>query len=194
MSTKDKIIDVLADLIKHDENISDISVAKIAELADIAKSTVYEHFNSKEELVKETYCYLADYYRKRILAPLNGQTFETAFKELFLRMMKSAQEANELMMSIMSEGQGIKVMPKHDVEEIMEDIQQDVQSVLMDILTMGVKENVIHPKPQDRKEKGHIIRALTVGLIMQRVNRKIDLSEQDALDYIYKYSVIVLNA
>lgn len=194
MSTKDKIIEVLADLIKHDENISEISISKIAELADIGKSTVYEHFSSKEDLIKEAYCYLSEHYRKRILAPLQHQTFELSYKELTSRIIKSAREANELVMSILNEGHSVKMMPKKDVEQIMEGIQKDVQKMYLDIIKKGVLEGIIHPNPSQTKEKSHVIRALTIGLTMQYINDKIDLSEDDALAYMYKYTVLVLNA
>ena len=194
MSTKDRIIEVLADLIRNDENISDISISKIAELADIGKSTVYEHFESKESLIKETYRYLSEVYRKRILAPLEGRTFEKAFKELTIRIMRSAQEANDLMMGILSDGISVKMMPKKDIEDMMSGIQEDVQKVYLDIIKMGVMEGIIRPNPAEAKEKGHVIRALTIGLTMQYINDKIDLTETDAINYIYKYTLLVLNA
>ena len=194
MSTKDKIIEVLADLIRHDENISDISISKIAELADIGKSTVYEHFSSKEDLIQETYCYLSEYYRKRILAPLQEHTFEQMYKELTQRIIRSAKEANDLMMGILNEGHHVKMLPKKDVEKIMDGIQHDVQSKFLDIIRIGVSEGIIKPNVTKTKEKGHVIRALTIGLTMQCINDKIDLSESDALSYIYQYTVVVLNA
>lgn len=194
MSTREKIIEVLADLIRHDENISDISISKIAELADIGKSTVYEHFDSKESLIKETYRYLSSYYRQRILAPLQGTTFKSAYKELTQRIIRSAIEANDLMMSILNGGHNIRMVRKEKVEDIIEDIQKDLQKVYLNVIRMGLDEGIIHQNPAEIKEKGHVVRALTIGLTMQCINGKIDLSEDDTLAYIYKYTVLVLNA
>lgn len=194
MTTKDKIIDVLATLLRQDENIQNISIAKIAELANIGKSTVYEHFDSKETLINETYKYLSLYYCQRIIAPLKHNTFEKAYKEMVLRIMRNAQEANELMMAILSEGQGIKLMEKDEIKLIMDNVQDKIQDVYLHILKMGVGEGIIHPALEQTKEKGHVIRALTMGIVMQRINEHIDLSEEDAVAYLYKYTVIALNA
>ncbi len=193
MSTKDRIIEVLANLIKQDENINEIPISKIAELADIGKSTVYEHFDSKDDLIKETYVYLSDYYHKRIVAPLKHHTFEAAYKEITCRIMRNAQEANELMMSILGEGHNYKLMTQEDMKKMMDDIQKEVQEIYFNIIRMGISEGIVHLNPSESKEKGHIIRALTMGLIIQRMNENIDLSEKEALSYLYKYSVIILN-
>lgn len=194
MSTKDRIIEVLANLIKQDENINDISISKIAELADIGKSTVYEHFDSKETLIKEAYQYLSDLYRSRIIAPLQSKTFESAYKELTLRLMQNAQEANDLMMAVLGEGHSIKLIAKEDMKKMMNQLQKDLQEMYFDIIRMGVKEGIVKIQRKDQKEKGHIVRALTMGLIMQRINENIDLTEKEALAYLYKYTVIALNA
>ncbi len=194
MSTKDKIIEALATCIKHNESVQDISISKIAEIAEIGKSTVYEHFKSKDELIFESYKYLAEYYTKRILAPIKEDTFEKAYKELIKRLMVYAQEANDLMMGILSEGQGIKMLAKNKMKLIVNRIQEEVADRYLEIIHMGVKEKIIRPDLTATKEKGHVVKALTIGLIMQRINEDVDLSETEALQYLYKYTVIALNA
>ncbi len=194
MSTKDKIIAVLADLLKQDENISDISISKIAALADIGKSTVYEHFTSKDELIGEAYRYLSSIYQKRIIAPLKHNTFEKAFKEIATRMISNAKEASDIMMCILNEGYHINMMAKEDMNDIMLNVQGEIEKLYIEIIQMGVKEGIIKPIITETVEKGHVIRALTVGLIMQCVNEHIELSDEDALNYLYKYTVLILNA
>lgn len=194
MSTKEKIIDVLADLIKRNENIHDISIAKIAELADIGKSTVYEHFVSKDELIVETYQHLSQYYCSKVLAPIESKTFEQAYKELILRILKTSQEANDIMMGMFNEGQIMRMLPKKEMQKLMEHAQKEIEILYLDVFNKGVQEGIIHPDPNKAKEVGHVIKALTIGLTMQRINDHVDLTEQEAVDYIYRYTILVLNA
>lgn len=194
MSTKDKIIEALASLIKNDQDVKTVSISKIAELAHIGKSTVYEHFTSKKALIKETYQFLINHYCDKIVAPFKENTFEHTYKEITRRIFYYSQEANELMMSILSEGQSIKMIAEEDFTCVMKDAQDKIQETYINILKKGVQEGIIHENPKQSKEKGHIVKALTVGLMMQRINKHVDLSEEDAVDYLYKYTITVLNA
>jgi len=193
-STKDKIIDALATLIKNDEDIKNISISKIAELANIGKSTVYEHFASKKELMVETYQFLVHYYCEKIMAPIEASSFEQAYKTITRRIFRYALEASELMMSILSNGQSFKLMHDDAIKQVMNEAQDQIQTTYIDILKMGVAEGVIHASLKEEKEKGHVIKALTMGLMMLRINKHIDLDEDDAVNYLYKYTVLALNA
>ena len=93
MSTKDKILEVVVDFIKSRTPIESITLSKVAKQADIGKSTVYEHFSNKEEMIKETYQFLLDEYSKILFEDISETTFKEAlFKQLnhILIVMKEA--------------------------------------------------------------------------------------------------------
>ena len=50
-STKDKILDCTIEMLKAG-NVDTISMSKIALNANIGKSTIYEHFSSKEDIAE----------------------------------------------------------------------------------------------------------------------------------------------
>ena len=50
--TKDKILDCTIEMLKAGD-MDTLSMSKIAAKAEIGKSTIYEYFPSKEELVKD---------------------------------------------------------------------------------------------------------------------------------------------
>jgi AcrR family transcriptional regulator len=58
ISTKNKILNAVVSHIKDGDNPKQITISMIAAEAEIGKSTVYEHFSSKEDMVSETYFYL----------------------------------------------------------------------------------------------------------------------------------------
>ncbi len=51
MSTKEKIIDIVVEMLKNNISYDNISMNKVAEKAGIGKSTIYEYFDSKNDLL-----------------------------------------------------------------------------------------------------------------------------------------------
>jgi len=54
LTTKEKIIEATVDFFKEQAHYEQITLTKVAKRAEIGKSTVYEHFASKEDLIEET--------------------------------------------------------------------------------------------------------------------------------------------
>ena len=76
--TKNKILDCTIEMLKAGD-IDTISMSKIASSANIGKSTIYEYFSSKEELVKEALKRVIDIALEDFLSVKMGKTLYESY-------------------------------------------------------------------------------------------------------------------
>lgn len=183
-TTKDKILSAVISYIK--EGLTDqISLAKIASDAEIGKSTVYEYFKSKEEMIEETYRYLLSRYESILLEDVSNMTFKGAFIEQLERNLIVMEDAATIMDMLMNHHADQFYKFGKSLEPRVVDLQQQIQKRFEAILRMGVSEGVIAPripKPYDR----YVIQAIMTGLMFQYVNHKMEIDRNQLLELIYQ--------
>ncbi len=183
-TTKDKILAAVVSYIK--EGMTDqISLAKIANDAVIGKSTVYEYFKSKEEMIEETYQYLLSTYESILLKDLEDMSFKGAFIEQLERNLVVMEDAASIMDMLMNHHAEQFYKFGKSLEPKVLELQQKIKKRFEDILYLGVVEGVILPripKPYD----GYVIQAIMTGLLFQYVNHKMDINREQLLELIYE--------
>jgi AcrR family transcriptional regulator len=183
-TTKDKILAAVVSYIK--EGMTDqISLAKIANDAVIGKSTVYEYFKSKEEMIEETYQYLLSTYESILLKDLEDMSFKGAFIEQLERNLIVMEDAATIMDMLMNHHAEQFYKFGKSLEPQVLELQQKIKKRFEDILYLGVVEGVILkriPKPYD----GYVIQAIMTGLLFQYVNHKMEISRDQLLELIYQ--------
>ncbi|PKK88116.1 MAG: hypothetical protein CVV62_02225, partial [Tenericutes bacterium HGW-Tenericutes-7] len=105
LTTKDKILSVMIDHIKKETDIKNMSLSQIAIEAEIGKSTVYEHFTSKEDLILETYMFLLKHYEKILTSDIEKMDFKGAFIEQMSKITFVMKDAKMIMNAIMNNHQ-----------------------------------------------------------------------------------------
>ncbi|MFA5542526.1 MAG: TetR/AcrR family transcriptional regulator [Bacilli bacterium] len=187
--TKNKIIEVVTNYIKSADNIEKISIKKIAEEAGIGKSTVYEHFKSKEELIDEAYISLIDYYQDILKKDIIGYNFEESLKNQIGRVISVMSDA-KLIMEAIFQNNSIPALRCNVLEKI-ESVNIDFQEQFSVFLNMGINEGVIS-KSLITKNSKYIIKALMSSLSMQYVSGTTDLNNDEIIDLIYDSIVFYL--
>lgn len=183
--TKDKIIHVLVDHIKQGNNLNDISLAQIAHAADIGKSTVYEYFKNKEDMISSTYAYLLSQYQNILLEDIPMVDFKTAFTAQIKRILVVMSDAKSIMDAIMNiQLEGIPSL-KIEHQRLMETIQEQMNLRFTEIMQLGVKSGEINLNQITPYTK-HIIQALISGLLLQYVKKEMDLSDEGICELIYE--------
>jgi len=182
-TTKDRILSAVVSYIK--EGLTDqISLAKIASDAEIGKSTVYEHFKSKEEMIEETYRYLLSQYESILLKDISHMTFKGAFIEQLERNLIVMEDARTIMDMLMNHHADQFYKFGKSLEPRVLELQNKIASRIESIMKLGVIEGVIAPripKPYDR----YVIQAIMTGLMFQYVNHKMEISRDQLLELIY---------
>ncbi len=189
-STRDKIISAVIDYIKDDTNIESITLSKIAQTANIGKSTVYEHFSSKEQLIIETYQYLLDYYQKLINQPLKSNTFKSMFIEQLDLILCAMMDARTMVDAIMNH-QNTFINIGKELEPCVMEIQKMMESRFLVIFKKGIEEGIIatrEPKPY----QGNIVQAIISGLLYQYANHTIDINKDKLYELIYDHVIMLM--
>ncbi|MFU8793496.1 MAG: TetR/AcrR family transcriptional regulator [Acholeplasmataceae bacterium] len=190
-TTKDKIIDVVLSHIKSDSSISDLTLSKIATEANIGKSTVYEHFHSKEEIIIETYKHLLNNYEQILTSPIASEKFKEAFIEQLKKILIVMKDAKIIMDALLNQQQSAFMNIGDDIHKYASKIQERMNHRFIDIFEMGVKEGVISPLIA-HPHKGRVIQALISGLIYQYVNDDFDVTEEALFELICEHVLLVL--
>lgn len=182
-TTKDRILSAVVSYIK--EGLTDqISLAKIASDAEIGKSTVYEHFKSKEEMIEETYRYLLSQYESILLKDISKMTFKGAFIEQLERNLIVMEDARTIMDMLMNHHADQFYKFGKSLEPKVLELQSKIASRFESIMKLGVIEGIIAPripKPYDR----YVIQAIMTGLMFQYVNQKMEIERDQLLELIY---------
>ena len=191
-STKDKIIQVLVEHIKQGSNLNDLSLSKIAHEAEIGKSTVYEHFKSKEDMISSTYAYLLNQYKSILLEPIEMVDFKSSFKAQILRILFVMRDAKNIMDAIMDiQLDGIPSL-KQEHQTLMENIQIEMNARFIEIMKLGIQSGEFDPTKMNPYAK-YIIQSLISGLLLSYLKEDMGLSEDGITDLIYNQVLKALN-
>ena len=191
MSTKDKILNAVISHIKNGDDPKQISISMIATEAEIGKSTVYEHFSSKEEMVSETYFYLMKHYEDILMSDIQEMDFKSAFTEQIKKILFVMSDAKILMNAIMNFDQASFLGQGKKLETCAKDIRDKMQERFTSILRVGIIEGIIEPKTP-KPYTGNIIQALISGLLFQYVNDAMDIKENELFELIYEQVLNVI--
>ena len=185
MQTKDKIIETMIDFIKHDIDISQVSLSEIAKKAEIGKSTVYEYFSNKDELIFDTYMFMFNYYENLLTQPLKSVHFKNAFIEQVKMILDAMKDAKNIIETIMNKHHQINYPNQVSFDRKLDVIKTKMEERFLSIFKMGVEQEIIMPPFKQDKTRGYVIQALINGLLFQYINDQTDLSENELLNLIY---------
>ncbi len=146
MNRKDQIIEAVIIKFKEEGFSTDLTITEIAKSVDIGKSTVYEYFKSKDDVIKEALIKMSDYNTDRIINIKDIETmkFEEAFK-IQLKILFQIASESRMMFEVFSKdfqnqlpsGIQSELMCKiHDVKDLIE------QRFIL-IMVKGVTEGLI---------------------------------------------------
>ncbi len=186
MQTKDRIIEVVIEYIKQNIDVSQVSLSEIAKKAEIGKSTVYEYFENKEQLVCDTYLYMLNEYEKLLFKPLTRETFKLVFIEQIERILDAMKNAKNLVETIFSQQKHVSYMNDKAIDQRLIEIKEKMETRFLDIFTRGINEGFIDENVEFKKTRGYVIQALITGLLFQYINEQIDIKEEVLLELIYE--------
>jgi len=193
LTAKDKLFQTLVDYVKRGEDLGQIALSKIARDAEIGKSTVYEYFSSKNEMIVETYRYLLKHYESILLQDLHVMDFKGALYEELRRTMLVMKDARSVMEVIMNQPHHQSLRIDLKLKPEIQAIQEAMEKRFANIMYLGVVEGIF-PMRESKKTTTYVIRALITGLMFQFINDELDLSEDELLNLIFEEIVRVVQA
>ena len=184
-TAKEKLLHTLVGYIKKGEDIEKVALSKIAHDAEIGKSTVYEYFESKEQMIIETYRYLLKHYENILLADLEAMDFKGALFEELSRILLVLKDARTLMEAIMKVPYHQELRIDIALKDEIQTIQKSMEERFANIMYLGAVEG-IYPYREPQKETPYVIRAIISGLLFQFMNDEMDMTEEEVLNLIYR--------
>lgn len=191
-ATKDKIVQCMIAFIQEQQSFEQITLSKIAKKAGIGKSTVYEHFASKEELIIETYKHLLKHSETILTTPLTSHTFKAQMMEQLAKILHVMKDAKSVMEALLSQSQHAFAHIHKDLQTYAKEIQDKMnhrfQAIFMNAFQEGILTTTHIPPHQ-----GRVVQAIISGLLYQYVNQEFDMDEQALFELIYDNIIVVMN-
>jgi AcrR family transcriptional regulator len=179
--TKTKILDVMISYIKNGENVNNIAIAKIAQEADIGKSTIYEYFENKKALIEETYFYLLNRYETILMQEVKDVEFKTALMRQLSWILDVVIDAKSIMEVLLGAQNDLAFIKFETCSSKIKKMQD------------GMEDRFIEIKYINRPYQNNIIQSLITGLMFQYVDGVMDITREALLELIYTEIIRVLN-
>jgi len=186
-SRKNEILNVVLDILSNPNSETKLSVGNVARELNIAKSTIYEYFSKKEEMIIGALTMLFENNKRMLLSVENfeSMSFEEAFKAHMMRFLELADK-NEIMQTYLHHPEvgALSVANKQVIMQRMRDTLEQIEGRLDEVLSKGKKEGVLKEDiPRNRK---HTIQALIFGTIMAISDPFNDWDSEAVIDDVLK--------
>ena len=168
---KESILRTVLTMMSASEGKKAITISNIAKEMDMGKSTLYEYFDSKEDMIKQAMFLMIQENENYIIE--NNLPEEKGFKNAFLNHMRRSIEIakrNQMTDDIMNHVEWIKVSRQYK-DEIMERILEfyhKSKNHMEIIIKQGIIENKLNPKKIENQKE--VIESLIVGAIITFAN------------------------
>jgi len=185
--TKNKILDCTIEMLKAGD-IDTISMSKIASNCNIGKSTIYEYFPSKEELVKQALKRVIDIALEDFLSVKMGNTL---YESYYAHMKKGLEIAKDAIKLVgYPSTNNISFMNKDEINEIGSGALLSVFERLTEIYFQGIEEKTIIPK-RDFSSKLYVLAAFFKGMLLEKY--KHNIPDEEFIDDLYENLLILVN-
>jgi len=192
LTRKDEILAAVISKFKEEGFSSDLTISQIAKIVDIGKSTIYEYFNTKDDVFKEALLKISKESINEVINidDIEKMNFEEAFKIQFRKLLEVSLKSR-MVYQIFSKDfmYRMPVSIRKDLKQKMEDTREIVKERFILIFQKGVEEKLINPTPSTNL----IFSSLIVGAIFRYSNSKLGISVNDFVDEMYKTMLKIAN-
>jgi AcrR family transcriptional regulator len=182
LSRKIEILDALIEIFKEKGLSNDFTMAELAQHVNIGKSTIYEYFSNKDEVVQQAMIRVMESSIEKIKeSELPEGNFEAQLKNEMKTILAIAMESR-FMFNLVTPGM-TNMIPedcRKELKDEMESIMRFYQARYIQIFQKGVVEKELTPTLL--QENGLLIASLITGSIMRFANANIDLEENSDID------------
>lgn len=191
MARKDEILDALIDIFKNKGVGSDFTISELAQKVNIGKSTIYEYFKTKEDIVNASVGRFFQTTMVRILdrEPIVNTTFEQAFKKEAGYLFDLALNSRFLVNIVTPElRNAMPPVVRDRLKDHIKGVANFYENRFREIFRLGVDEGII-PNQED-PVKATLVYSLVTGSIMRIGNfnsdNTVEVNLDDYSDALYK--------
>lgn len=165
MTKRERILEQVLSLLAQADTEEPLTISNVARAMDIGKSTLYEYFTSKDEMIKEAMSLLLKKNRESLLneKEIEECSFEEAFKNHMRRSLDLAR-SNEIIRNFAHHPE-VTRLPDTVKSTMMETIREHnthLEKSLLSMFEKGEREGILEGPLAT--ERFHTIEALILGL------------------------------
>jgi AcrR family transcriptional regulator len=197
MSRKNEILDALGDMLQSQGLHADFTISELARKVDIGKSTIYEYFSTKDELISEAMIRIFE----NAMARINDRTidpgvdFETALKDELRFVFDLARESSAIFRFLTPEFRDtIPATLKGEFALVMRSTTKRYEALYADILRRGFDEGVVDGRhlPQNNLLVGALINGM-ISQITRMTNGQVeDIPNEQLVEGVYDAACRIL--
>ncbi|AIO18438.1 Nucleoid occlusion factor SlmA [Candidatus Izimaplasma bacterium HR1] len=193
MARKDQILDALVEIFRTQGIGADFTISQLAAKVDIGKSTIYEYFDTKDQLLQEAVIRVVDKSIETIHNhELVDSDFETQIKKELSNLFDIALNSRFLFNLITPNFK--RIMPDEHRKKMTEKIKSVnvfYQERFTSVFSKGIVEGKL--KPELVGENQMLLTSLVVGSIIRIANANMEIDKElNIKDYIDKvYTAII---
>ena len=197
LARREEILDALVDIFREQGIGSDFTMSRLAKEVNIGKSTIYEYFKTKEDIVQQAISRVIDQAVEVIYGePVKETNFEDMFKNELQRLYEIAQGSRFLFNLISpSDNKVMSTECQNDIRVKINKVRDFYLTRFQHIFTQGIMEGLLNP--QTLLENQMIITSIIIGNIMQLANglreETNNIDVEDLIDKVYKAVLKIVN-
>lgn len=193
MNRKKEILLTVKELMLQKGVDSTFTMSSLAKKLDIGKSTIYEYFQNKDELLKDAFLMIVDEYVEEILAfeNLESYAFEDAMKLQLTKLMNKASLSRMTLETFTKEH--IHYLPptyKDELQANMEEIKNKMALRFIYLFQKAVDEGIADP--QKLKENEAMVSSLMIGAIFKYIDEAKDIDLDHFVDKLYQTLLLLM--
>ncbi len=187
MNRKDQIIEAVIKRFQEEGFSTDLTITEIARSVDIGKSTVYEYFKSKDDVIKEALLKMSELNSERIFSieGIESMKFEEAFK-LQLEILFEIASESRMMFEVFSKDfqNQLPAAIQEDLMIKMVEVKDLVEQRFVLIMIKGVTEGLIS-MDQDPISV-NVMSGLVIGSMLRYSDSDTNLDIHKFVDRVYQ--------
>ena len=187
MNRKDQIIEAVVNKFREEGLSTDLTMTEIAKAVDIGKSTIYEYFKSKDDLMKSALLKMSENSIERIfnIENIKNMKFEEAFKAQIIVLYQIACESR-MMFEVFSND--FKSQLPHAVQEEfvckIHEVKDLIEQRFIMIMIKGVTEGIISMNEDPLSI--NVISGLVIGSMLRYSDADLNLDLHKFVDKVYE--------
>lgn len=187
MNRKDQILDVVIKKFVQDGFSSELTITEIAKSCDIGKSTVYEYFKSKDDVIKEALLKMSGINTERVINidNIENMKFEEAFK-IQIKVLYEIASESRMIFEVFSKDFK-NHLPQTSKEELVGkvcEIKEIIEQRFILIMIKGYSEGLI-TMDQDILSV-NVLSGLVIGSMLRYTDSEVDMDLDKFVNKVYE--------
>ena len=193
LARKDEILDALIAIFRKQGIESDFTMSQLAKEVNIGKSTIYEYFKTKDEVLQQAIIRVVD---EAVDSIHNREVIEGDFEKQFkseLYTLFNIAFNSRFLLNLITPGfkRQMKENHRREMTDKVQGISKFYKARFMSIFMKGVMENKLNPVLLE--ENNLVVTSMVIGSIMNLANANVEIADNlNVNEYISKVYVAIV--